>query len=94
MSPPDVPPNEPKVWPPERNLGSPPQGPLGGCGAVILVLVGVLLLLPGFCGLIALIQTLGSEKGIGGVAGFVFITFLSAAVGIALIYATARSGRS
>jgi hypothetical protein len=92
---PHVPPNEPKVWPPERNLGPTPHGPLvGGCGAAILVLVGVLLLLPGLCGLIVLMQTLSSGNGVGGVAGFVFMTFLIAAIGIALIYAATRSGRS
>jgi hypothetical protein len=57
-------------------------------------LVGVLLLLPGLCGVMVLVQTLASGNGIGGVAGFVLVTFLIAAVGVGLIYATARIGRS
>ena len=82
MSPPDVPPNEPKVWPPERNLGPTPQGPLGGCAVTFLVLVGIVLLLPGLCSLIVM-----ANAGVvgGGIGGLILLTFVGAAAGIALI---------
>jgi hypothetical protein len=56
-------------------------------------LVGVILLLPGLCGLIVLVQTLSSGHGISGVAGFVLVTFLVAALGAFLIRLATRSGR-
>ena len=67
--------NEPFVWPPER----PPwtQGPLGGCMALFLGLIGVLLLLPGLCVLLV-----GFSHVLPG--SFV-LALLSALGGIALI---------
>jgi hypothetical protein len=82
MSPPDLPPNEPKVWPPERNRGPIRQGPIGGGATAFLVLVGIVLLLPGACSLIVMANS-GFVGGAFG--GLMLVTFVIAAAGIALI---------
>jgi len=74
------------IWPPPR-----PPDPAGrnGCVTAILVLVGVVLLLPGFC-TIAFFRG-GLHQGMGLIA---LITSVVGLGGLALIvFALARSGR-
>jgi hypothetical protein len=69
--------------PPTTPLAPPrPQG-IGGCLAVFLVLVGIVLLLPGICSLIFMGQ-FGAGGG-GALAGLWLLCFAIAAGGIALI---------
>jgi hypothetical protein len=71
-------PSLPQVPPPR------PQG-IGGCLAVFLVLVGVVLLLPGICSLIFMGQFGAGGGGGGALAGLWLLCFAIAAGGIALI---------
>jgi len=82
MSVPQVPlPGEPPPVPP------PPQRGIGGCAMVFLVLVGVVLLLPGLCSLIAM----GAFGGSGGLGLIYLVTFAIAAGGIMLIRYAVRN---
>jgi hypothetical protein len=76
MSVPQVPPSDP----------APKQG-LGGCATTLLVLVGIVLLLPGICSVIAA----GLFGGSGGLALIYLATFAIAAGGIVLIRYAVRN---
>ena len=72
MSVPDTPgPSEPEALPPPE---PPPRQGLGGCLATFLVLVGVVLMLPGFCAFIIA----GQSGGGGGIAGLGVMLLLTA----------------
>lgn len=82
MSVPEVPLHEtpPPVPPPKRGMG--------GCAMVFLVLIGVVLLLPGLCSLIAM----GAFGGGDGALILIYLlTFGVAAGGIALIRFAVRN---
>jgi hypothetical protein len=86
MSVPQVPlPEDPL---PEHPPPLPPSNRgLGGCAMVFLVLVGVVLLLPGLCSLVAM----GMFGGSGGLGLIYLLTFAVAAGGIALIRYAVRN---
>ena len=70
---------------PEPGLPVPPpraHGPLGGCAATFLVLVGIVLLLPGVCSLVFMFAGVGAD---GGIAILWLISFAIGAGAIALI---------
>ena len=73
----------PEITPPE-----PKQG--GGCGTVLLILIGLVLLLPGFCSLIFIGLSLQGSGGLRGFEGLWLFTFLIAALGITLIWQAVR----
>jgi hypothetical protein len=58
-----------------------PQG-IGGCLAIFLVLVGIVLLLPGICSLVFMFAGVGAD---GGVVVLWLISFVIGAGAIALI---------
>ena len=75
---------DPYPAPPPR-----PQG-MGGCLAIFLVLVGIVLLLPGICSLL-FIGLGGFGGGDGSIVGLWLLSFLIAAGGIALIAFAVRN---
>ena len=83
MSMPEVPP--PEAPPP---LPPPPQG-ASGCGMVLLIVIGIVLLLPGLCSII-LLANLGSSVS-GPDAVLWLIAFCLAGGGIALIVLAVRN---
>ena len=76
--------------PPALPPVTPPRQGIGGCLAVFLVLIGVVLLLPGICSLIFM-GLGGFGGGNGGLAGLWFLTILIAAGGVALIVFAIRN---
>ena len=73
----------PEITPPE-----PKQG--GGCGTVLLLLIGLVLLLPGFCSLIFIGLSMGGSGGPRGFESLWLFTFLIAALGVTLIWQAVR----
>jgi hypothetical protein len=76
---------------PEPNLppDPPPRQGIGGCLAVFLVLIGVVLLLPGICSLLFMGAS-GVKIG-ADIAGLMLLTLAIAAGGIALIVFAVRN---
>jgi hypothetical protein len=77
----------PDIKPPD------PQRPagLGGCMMAFLIILGILMLLPGLCALIFLVELHPSRSDMNAIIAIGFITFLIGAAGVGLIVLAVRN---